>query len=169
MDYSVSTVTVSPVSHPSSLGMCVQDHLTDMRWDPCSKETLEWDNAIPKPQGKLMMHAGEVSGKCDTMQGILTGTAKPTPSLSHPHKVNPEGAAMYAIMASQTPSGHDSSPVVIHRKRVVRPVPGEEHHPALQERYAWLAKPRQDTADKPGGVLASVTHPVNKQPDSVWR
>ena len=147
----------------------MQDHLTDMRWDPCSKETLEWDNVVPKPQGKLIMHAGEVSGKRDTMQGILTGTAKTTPSPTHPHKVNFEGPDMYAIMASQMSPGHDSSAVVIHRKRVFRAIPGEEHQPALQERYSWLGKPRQDIADKPGGILAGVTHPVNKQPDSVWR
>lgn len=140
-----------------------------MRWDPRSKETLEWDNAIPKPQGKLIMDASEVSGKRDSMQGILTGTAKPSVSACHPHKVDPEGADMYAIMASQKLSGHDTPAAVIHRKRLVRPVPGEEHRPALQERYAWLGKPRQDPADKPGGLLASVTHPVNRQPDSVWR
>ena len=145
-----------------------QDHLTDMHWDPHSKETLEWDNVIPRPQGKLIMHAGEVSGKCDTMQGILAGTAKPSPPGSHPHKADPESADMYAIMASQTPSANDASAAVIHRKRVVRPVPGEEHSPVFQERYAWLGKSRQDMADKPKGLLAGVTHPVNRRPDSVW-
>lgn len=140
-----------------------------MRWDHSSKETLEWDNAIPRPQGKLIMQAGEVRGKQDTVQGILAGTDKPTPPRPHPHIVHPEGADMYAIMASQRLPKDDIPSVVIHRKRVVRPVPGEEHCPALQERYAWLGKPRQGTADKPRGVLASVTHPVNRQPDSVWR
>ncbi|KAL3132528.1 hypothetical protein ABBQ32_009071 [Trebouxia sp. C0010 RCD-2024] len=148
-----------------------EDHLTDMRWDTCSKNTLEWDNVIPRPQGKLIMQAGAVSGKRDTMQGILTGTAEPTSSPAHPHKADPVSADMYAIMASQVPSPHNTVPTaaVIHRKRVVRPVPGEEHTPVFQERYAaWLGKPRQDMAEKPQGLLAGATHPVNRQPDSVW-
>ena len=141
-----------------------------MRWDPCSKNPLEWDNIIPRPQGKLIMQAGAVSGKRDTMQGILTGTAKPTASPAHPHQAAPESADMYAIMASKVPSPRDnvSSAAVIHRKRVVRPVPGEDHTPVFQERYAWLGKPKQNMADKPQGLLASATHPVNRQPDSVW-
>lgn len=153
------------------LHVCLQDHLTDMRWDTCSKNTLEWDNVIPRPQGKLIMQAGAVSGKRDTMQGILTGTAEPTSSPAHPHKADPVSADMYAIMASQVPSPHNTVPTaaVIHRKRVVRPVPGEEHTPVFQERYAaWLGKPRQDMAEKPQGLLAGATHPVNRQPDSVW-
>ena len=147
--------------------VALQDHLTDMKWDPHSKETLEWDNHIPRPEGKLIKHSGEVSGKRDTMQGILSGTAKPIQEGSHPHKADPESPAMYAIMASQPPAAQDAGGVVIHRKRLFRPVPGEEHTPVFQERYAWLGKPK-DGSGKPKGPLAGVTHPVNVQPDSVW-
>ncbi|DBB13957.1 hypothetical protein WJX82_000068 [Trebouxia sp. C0006] len=143
------------------------DHLTSMKWDPYSKETLEWDNHIPRPQGKLIMHSGEVSGKRDTMQGILSGTAKPGVEGTHPHKADPESPAMYAIMASQPPAAQDLAGVVMHRKRVVRPVPGEGHTPVFQERYAWLGKPK-DGSEKPKGPLAGVTHPVGAQSNSVW-
>ncbi len=114
------------------------------------------------------MHNGEVAGKQDTMQGILSGTAKPSAEGSHPHKADPESPAMYAIMASQPPAAQDTAGAVILRKRVVRPVPGEDHSPVFQERYAWLGKPKQEGSDKPKGALAGVTHPVNVQPDSVW-
>jgi len=138
-----------------------------MKWDPNSKETLEWDNHIPRPQGKLIMHSGEVSGKRDTMQGILSGTAKPGVVGTLPHKADPESPAMYAIMASQPPAAQDVAGVVMHRKRVVRPVPGESHTPVFQERYAWLGKPK-DGSEKPKGPLAGVTHPVGAQSTSVW-
>ena len=145
----------------------LQDHLTSMKWDPNSKETLEWDNHIPRPQGKLIMHAAEVSGKRDTMQGILSGTAKPGVEGTHPHKADPESPAMYAIMASQPPAAQDLAGVVMHRKRVVRPVPGESHTPVFQERYAWLGKPKEGS-EKPKGPLAGVTHPVGAQSQSIW-
>ena len=138
----------------------------NMKWDSDSKATLEWDNHVPRPQGKHIMRNGEAAGKRDSMQAILTGTAKREEGC-HPHIVNPESADMYAIMASQPPALRDAA-VVIHRKRVVRPVPGEAHSPVFQERYAWLGSPKQAGSEKPKGPLAGATHPVNVLPDSVW-
>lgn len=149
-------------------GVHLQDHLMNMKWDPHSKETLEWDNHIPMPEGKLIMRNGEVSGKRDTMQGILTGTAKSGVEVSHPHKADPESRDMYAIMACQPPAAQDAANAVILRKQIVRPVPGEDHTPIFQERYAWLGKPKADVPARPQGSLAGITHPVNVQPDSVW-
>ena len=146
----------------------LQDHLTNMKWDPHSKETLEWDNVVPKPQGKLIMHGDQATGKRDTMQGILSGTGKPQLQPSCRNTVNSESGSMYAIMSSQPAAVESSSPVIIHRKRVVRPVPGEDHKPVFQERYAWLGRPRAQSVEVAGGLKATMTHPVNSRPDSIW-
>ena len=146
----------------------LQDHLTNMKWDPHSKDSLEWDNHVPRPQGKLIMHGDQATGKRDTMQGILSGTAKPQPQHSCRHTVNSESSSMYAIMASQPADVQSCSPVVIHRKRIVRPVPGEDHKPVFQERYAWLGRPRAESVEVAASPQASVTHPVNSRPDSIW-
>ena len=136
-----------------------------MKWDPQSKETLEWDNHIPRPQGKLIMHGNQAPGKHDTMRDILSGTAKPQTQLGHSHTANTESSDMYAIMVSQPADVQSSAGADIHRKRVVRPVPGEEHRPVVQERYSWLCKPKSGPAD---GAVAVVTHPVNSRPASIW-
>lgn len=153
-----------------------QDHLVNMKWDTKSKQTstLEWDNVIPRPQGKHIMESHETPGKCDTMGPILRGKAKPPIEAHHPHIVNPESADMYAILAAQSQQAKAAAggPAVIHRKRVFQRVPGEEHTPIFEERFAWLVKPRPKPLKAADGTVVeqanNPTHPMGEQRDKPW-
>ena len=153
----------------------------NMRWDPKLKHTsnLEWDNVVPRPQGKYVMGNDETPGKRDTMGPILRGKAKPPAEAHHPHIHNPESADMYAILAAQSQQQQNATaraPAVIHRKRVFQRIPGEEHTPIFEERFAWLVKPKpkpQTAADgtvveQPISPMLAPTHPMGEQRDKPW-
>lgn len=125
------------------------------------------------------MESHETPGKCDTMGQILQGKAERPNEAHHPHIVCPESADMYAILAAQASQQQGvtaGAPSAIRRKRVFGRVPGEEHNPIFEERYAWLVKPKpkpQKAAD--GTVLEQTispfltpTHPMGEQRDKPW-
>lgn len=165
----------------ATMDVLLQDHLMNMKWNPQQPEIskMEWDNAIPRPHGKHIMQNHETPGKCDTMGQILRGKAQRPVEAHHPHIVNPESVDMYAILTAQSSQQQGSTagmPSAIHRKRVFQRIPGEEHTPIFEERYAWLvkAKPKpQKTAD--GTVIEQTvnpylvpTHPMGEQRDKPW-
>ena len=151
----------------------------NMRWDTHAqqpRQTLEWDNVVPRPQGKHIMQNHETPGKCDTMGAILRGKVKPPVETHHPHLLNPESADMYAIMSAQSHQkpGLPLPPPFIKRKRVFNHVPGEEHAPVFEERFAWLVKPKQQPVQAEGAepakvrTLSGATHPIGVQRDKPW-
>lgn len=149
-----------------------------MRWDPSapSRQTLEWDGVVQRPSGKHMMQSYETPGKNDTMGAVLRGQGKADQDIQRPHIYCPESADMYAVMAAQSPQqpGPQASPVIIKRKRVFNHVPGEEHTPIYEERFAWLVKPKPkvpegaDEQQTKAITMMGPTHPIGVQRDKPW-
>ena len=97
-----------------------------------------------------------------------------------PHRVLPESGEMYAAMApASTVTAAVAKDSVkqpkITRRQIIKPVPGEDHRPIHDERFAWLVQPRAvrqaqeaaiaaAAAPRPPSPLAGPTHPIVSQP-----
>ena len=126
-----------------------------------------------------MMQRYETPGKNDPMGGVLRGQGKLDQDVQRPHIYCPESADMYAVMSAQSPQKPGPQlppqlpPPIIKRKRVFNHVPGEEHTPIYEERFAWLIKPKQKVPEgaeqqTKAVTLMGPTHPIGVQRDKPW-